>query len=242
MIAKKGRRYLFPSSFRTMDDKLLCEIAACDGADRIALILEKCFSKSIDRSLLANSCDFPIVEIEEDLYVLEFERAKAFAFEDEKLRPFVIAAVLISAYVDLDVEGHANLFLPCTDACKDFVSGAVVAKNAGVPFDVFVGAYDSATKINGVNVIDVEQTAVHELIRDFSDFDDYVFDPISALAAGAFACVEDEVEGTPSIIASVESPMNFAKEVLSALGVRAKDEEQAREKLETLFAVEPLEE
>ena len=220
-----------------MDDKLLSEIADCDGAKRIKLILEKCFSLSANEDMLPNDCDFPIVEIEDNLFVLELERAGMFVSIDTKKRPFVIAAALISAYVDLGVDGKVNLFLPQN---KDFVDGAVLAKNVGVPFEIFVGADEDAEDEKAC-YIGIDKKAVGEIINDFSDFDDYVFDPISALAAGAFASVEEDVEDMPSVIVSVASPMQYAKEVISALGVKARDEQEAKRKLEELFAVDMIE-
>ena len=65
-----------------MDDKLWSEIAACDSAKRIRLILEKCFSMSVDEDVLQSVCDFPIVEIEDNLFVLELERAGMFVSID----------------------------------------------------------------------------------------------------------------------------------------------------------------
>ena len=216
-----------------MDDKLWSEIAACDSAKRIRLILEKCFSMSVDEDVLQSVCDFPIVEIEDNLFVLELERAGMFVSIDTIKRPFVIAAVLTSAYMDLDTSEKANLFLPND---KDLVCGAVLARDLGVPIDIFVGADED--KEEKACFIGIDKKAVGEIIKDFSDFDDYVFDPISALAAGAFACVEEDVEDMPSVIVSVASPMQYAKEVISALGVKARDEQEAKRKLEELFAVD----
>ena len=59
-----------------MDDKLLDQIAALDGAERMEFILENCFSLKADFGEAL--CDFPLVEIEENLCVLELESAKAF--------------------------------------------------------------------------------------------------------------------------------------------------------------------
>ena len=228
---------LFPSSFRTMDDKLLDQIAALDGAERMEFILENCFSLKADFGEAL--CDFPLVEIEENLCVLELESAKAFESFEEKLRPFIAAAALVSAYMDLGVDGKANLFLPYADGYKVLAAGAVLAKNV-VPIEVFFGTSESETAVENVTCFEIDRADVKLIIRDFSDFDDYVLDPISALAAGAYDAVD--ADETPSIIVSVASPMRFATEVLSALGVRAKDEKVAREKLEELFAVEPIEE
>ena len=152
---------------------------------------------------------------------------------------FVAAAALVSAYMDLGVDGKANLFLPYADGYKVLAAGAVLAKNV-VPIEVFFGTSESETAVENVTCFEIDRADVKLIIRDFSDFDDYVLDPISALAAGAYDAVD--ADETPSIIVSVASPMRFATEVLSALGVRAKDEKVAREKLEELFAVEPIEE
>ncbi len=220
-----------------MDDKLWSEIAACDSAKRIRLILEKCFSTSVDEDVLQSVCDFPIVEIEDNLFVLELERAGMFVSIDTKQMSFVIAAVFASAYMDLDIDGKINMFLPND---KDLVCGAVLARDLGVPIDIFVGA-DEDKEEEKACFIGIDKKAVGEIIKDFSDFDDYVFDPISALAAGAFACVEEDVEDMPSVIVSVASPMQYAKEVISALGVKARDEQEAKRKLEELFAVDMIE-
>lgn len=218
-----------------MDDKLLDEITALDGADRIRCVLDKCFALDVD---LASLRDFALVEIEENLCVLELASAKAFASFDEKVRKYVVAAVLASAYIDLSC-GKLNLFLPYDETFRSLIDGAILAKSL-LPIEIFVGTASSGVRDDGVTYVEIDDDEVGLIIRDFSDFDDYVFDPVTALAAGAYDVIEDE--DTPSVIVSVASPMTRAREVLQALGFRAKDEKSAREKLEELFAVEPIEE
>lgn len=226
---------MFPSSFRTMDDKLLDEITALEGAERIKFILDKCFAFDVD---IKKVQDFALVEIEENLCVLELANAKAFVSFDEKVIKYVVAAVVVSAYIDMAC-GKLNLFLPYDETFTSLIDGAVLAKSL-LPIEIFVGASGNKFCGEGVTLKEIDEDEVGLIIRDFSDFDDYVFDPVSALAAGAYDLVEDE--DTPSVIVSVASPMTRAREVLQALGFRAKDEKSAREKLEELFAIEPIEE
>ena len=77
---------------------------------------------------------------------------------------------------------------------------------------------------------------VYETMNNFNDYDDYVFDVVSALGASAFECVEEEGDA-PSVIVSVASPYDFPLQTLSAFGVKAKDEKEAIKKLKTLFAL-----
>ncbi len=241
MVLIRAAESIIPSSFRNMDDKLLDEIAALDGAERIEYILDKCFSIKADIvQALPNGCDFPLVEIEEDLFVLELESAKSFVSIDTKIRASVIASVLLSSYIDLAVDDEVDLFLPYDGVNIDLVDGALLANSLGAPFKVFVGASKKDINKQEVTCYEIDGESVKELIKDFSDFDDYVFDPVSVLAAGAYDCVEND--GIPSVVVSIASPMQYAKEVLSALGVKARDEQEARIKLEDLFAVEPIDE
>lgn len=221
-----------PSSFSRIDATLKQELEELIGNERVGLILKKCFGASCDAQLTIE-CDFPLVEIEDNLFVLELASAKSFETVDAESRPFVIAAVLMSACIDLN-EKETNLFFPIGN--DDLQKGAVLAKNAGADINIFVGA-GKDSQDGDVTYIEVDDSEIKAIIKDFSDFDDYVFDPVSALAAGAFACLEDEIEDMPSIIVSVENPLDRALDVARALGIKARDEDEAKRKLEEMYAL-----
>ena len=220
-----------PSSFSRIDADVLQEFDEVSDDERIGFILKRCFGIAFDDKELLLS-DIPLVEIEEDLYVLELANANRFKAVDKELRPFVIAAELISVCVDLGFE-ETNLFLPSEN--NDFIKGATLAKDAGVNVNIFVGASEDREE-DKFTYIAINNSDIKAMIKDFSDFDDYVFDPVSALGAGAFAIVEGENDA-PSIIVSVANPLDYAIEVARALGVKAKDEDEAKRKLEELYAL-----
>ena len=244
-----GGGLLVPSSFRRIDPELRAEIESVEGEEKVALILKRCFDITMNLKELPFSVDFPIAEIEIDLYVLELESAKLFKAAAPNVRPLIIAAVLASTYVDLDAEAELKLFLPFIDI--DLIKGAVIAKEMGVPFKIFVGVpeakldeYLTATKeaqIENIEYRPINYDDAKMTIMAFSECDDYVFDPISVTAAVVFEEVEEETEEDASIIVSMASPMEYAREVLTALGVKLKDENDAKKKLEELFAIDDIE-
>ena len=76
-------------------------------------------------------------------------------------------------------------------------------------------------------------------MRAFCEENDYVFDTSSVAAASVCDEYVDETgDETPAIILSVASPMERARDTLLALKIKSKDEEDAREQLEQLFAIE----
>ncbi len=221
-------------------------IEAADGEERISLILKECFNETIEGA--EEYCDFPMVELEENLFVLELESARAFESVKESRRPMLIAAVFAAAYSDLAEGETVKLFLPFA---KDLLFGAVLAKKIGVPIEIVVGVAEEdaddlkecvkALTDEKIKCVNVSKEAAHETMNNFNEYDDYVLDPVSARAASAFEEGEEDGDETPSIIVSIDSPMRYAREVLMAVGVKAKDEKEARRKLEELFAVEPIE-
>ncbi|MBO4554568.1 MAG: hypothetical protein J5713_02185 [Clostridia bacterium] len=235
-----GGGLLVPSSFSRIDNALKEKIESVDGIERLALVLKACFGTELNFENL-NDCDFPLVELEEDLFVLELESANGFKAVEEAKRPLLIAAVFASAYADLQIDGNVRLFLPYEYKHFDVLRGALLAQKTGVPFEVYVGAkeedFDKCQKaLKDANCIAISREAVKETMNNFNDYDDYVFDVASALGASAFECVEEEGDA-PSVIVSVANPLENPLATLEAFDVKAKDEKDAIKKLKTLFAL-----
>lgn len=240
-----GGGLIVPSSLHRIEGALKDKIDEADE-EKTSLILKECFGETVER--IKDYCDLPIVELEENLFVIELESVRAFEGVEKEKRAMLIASTFAAAYSDLAIEGRARLFLPFE---KGLLFGAVLAKRIGVPFEIFVASEEEEfavcqASVKALNDKDVKcasasKDAAFETINNFSEYDDYIFDPVSAMAASAFEAVEEDEDEVPSIIVSVASPMRFALEVTRALGVKAKDEKEARRKLEELFAVEPIE-
>ena len=242
-----GDGLLVPSSFRRIDGALKDEIEETDGEERIAIILKKCFGIDAKVDALKACDDLPVIELEEDLYVLELERVgKAKCATAQK--SILVAAAIASAYVDLELDGKCRVFLPFEEKRKELTLGAVYAK-AILPIEVFVGVAEedldkcqswleslSVPHASDVICVAANNECVYETMNNFNDYDDYVFDVVSALGASAFESVEDEGDA-PSIVIVTASPYDFPLQTLSAFGVKAKDEKEAIKKLKTLFAL-----
>jgi|GEM_PF-4044379 len=242
-----GDGIFVPSSFSHIDDKTREEICALDGEKRVEFILEKCFLA--ETKDVRFDGEFPLVELEDGVFALELGH-KRFEKIDKKYRPLAYAVQLVSAYCELK-EGY-RVFLPYVSGELTF--GAVLAEMAGVPLEIYLAVDEAKNdecdktcknlkkifpKRADINCLEVAEDEKLEAIKNFSDYDDYLFGVDSSLGAVAFECLDDAEEESrfPSVIVAVDTPKDNACEVLKAFEIDAKDEKTARKKLEENFAV-----
>ena len=236
----EGGGLFVPSSFSRIGCEERAKLLAMTGEERENYIL---------KLLGAGKCetgDNALVELEEGVFVLELDRGRK---ERKEMQAVAFAAGLASAYFDLETEKKLCLFLPYERA---LLFGAVYAEMLGIPLEIFVATdkkqrrecertcddlKDLFPTRGEINVLTVGDE-IEETIKNFSDFDDYVFGLSSAGAAVAFEAAEGEDSDSLSVIVATDSPMDNPQEVLACLGERAKDEEDAKKKLATLFAIE----
>ncbi len=237
----KGGGIFVPSSFSRIGCDEREKLLTLDGEEREKYIL----------GLLGVETPMPqdnaLVELEEDVFVFELDGARK-NFKDAQAVSF--AASIASVYFDLETDGRLRLFLPYE---KALIFGAVFAERLGIPLEIFVAtdkkarrececACDELKNIfptrEDINIL-VVGDEIEDTIKNFSDFDDYVFGLASARAAVAFEAAEgEEIAGSLSIIVATDSPMDNPLEVLACLGEKASDMDEAKKKLATLFAIE----
>ena len=237
----EGGGIFVPSSFSRIGCEERAKLLSLDGEER-----EKYIFGLLGAETNA-SIGGALVELEEDVFVLELDRERKI-LKDKQAVAF--AAELVSVYFDLETEGRVRLFLSYE---KALIFGAVFAETIGIPLEIFVAtdkkqrrececACDELKTIfpsrGDISIISVGDE-VEETIKNFSDFDDYVFGLASGGAAVAFEAAErEDEEGMTSIIVATDSPLDNPQEVLACLGERAGDEDEAKKKLATLFAIE----
>ncbi|MBQ9275997.1 MAG: hypothetical protein IJ226_00190 [Clostridia bacterium] len=235
----EGGGIFVPSSFSRIGSEERTKLLALSGDERERYISELLGIEA------QGTQESTLVELEEDVFVLELDRARK-CLKERQATAF--AAELASVYFDLETEGRVRVFLPYE---KALIYGAVFAEALGIPLEIFV-ATDKKERRECESVCDELKTIfpsrkdisilvvgdeVEESIKNFSDFDDYVFGLASGRATVAFEAAEGE-EDVPSIIVATDSPLDNPKEVLACLGEKAKDEDEAKKKLATLFAIE----